>query len=278
MGKGSDPQHRTETHNCFGLLPQNLSSTRNRELFKYSNSPLPSKQSPQVTNIQIPIVGLVGGIGSGKSTVIRHVQGLHFEIINADDIAHELLETDRVRSAVLERFGESILDESGTVNRKSLGRLVFGETEEHRMNRQDLEKILHPEIRSRVEEMIRQVRPSSDSGGTTRKDGTAGTDVIILDAALLLEAGWDSVCDAVIFIDTPVEVRQERVQRNRGWSADELPKREALQMSIAEKRARSQYIVDNSGSLKESAASMERILNLICSKKKTTLRQPSSET
>lgn len=223
---------------------------------------MPSKQSPQVTNIQIPIVGLVGGIGSGKSTVIKHVQGLHLQLINADDIAHEQLKTDRVRRAVLERFGESILGESGDVDRKALGRLVFGETEEHRTRRRDLEKILHPEIRGRVEAMIRQV--------------PATTDVIALDAALLLEAGWDSVCDAVIYIDTPIDVRQERVQRTRGWAADELPRREALQLSLTEKRSRSDFIVDNSGSLEDSAASMERILKMICSKKKAQLQPHSS--
>ncbi len=224
---------------------------------KFDSTKLPSKQIPQLTDVQIPIVGIVGGIGSGKSTVVGHVDGLRIRLIQADEIAHELLRTSSIRAAVIRRFGESILDEAGEINRRVLGGLVFGETREHRENREDLEGILHPAIRSRVEEII--------------KSTGSETDVIILDAALLLEAGWKSRCDAVIFIDTSYELRQERVMRNRGWTADELPRREALQWPIDRKRRESDFVVNNEGTLKESGASMERILRQICESKRATL-------
>ncbi len=84
---------------------------------------------------------------------------------------------------------------------------------------------------------------------------------MILDAALLLEGGWDTTCDWLIFVETPEAVRQQRVQANRGWSADELSKRETTQWSVDTKKERADFIVDNSGTIQTAAAQMTQIFD-----------------
>ena len=88
---------------------------------------------------------------------------------------------------------------------------------------------------------------------------------MILDAALLLEGGWDDHCDWLVFIDTPLEIRRQRVKENRNWSADELSRRESTQWDISEKKQRADYIVDNSGLPEESAAQMKTVIQSILS-------------
>lgn len=86
-------------------------------------------------------------------------------------------------------------------------------------------------------------------------------DAVILDAALLLEGGWDATCDWLIFIDTPQQLREQRVKDNRGWSAEELARREASQLSIDAKKDRADFVIDNSGSIDDAAAQMKQIFS-----------------
>lgn len=82
-------------------------------------------------------------------------------------------------------------------------------------------------------------------------------EAVLLDAAVLFEAGWDELCDAVVFVEVPEAIRLERVSRTRGWNAEELEKREASQLSLAEKKKRADSIVDNSGSITEAGTRLE---------------------
>ena len=88
-------------------------------------------------------------------------------------------------------------------------------------------------------------------------------DAVIWDAALLLEAGWAEQCNALIFIDTPLSLRQSRVETNRGWTPDEHRRREAAQLSIDAKKERADFVIDNSGSLEAAVRQMETALELI---------------
>jgi len=191
-----------------------------------------------VTISRVPVVGLIGGIGSGKSALARWVAGQrNVRTLDADSAGHRALQNDAVRRQLCERFGDGILDASGAVSRPQLAAIVFGDSSEHRQRREALEEIVHPIIRAEIRAQLEQAAADPD------------LDLILLDAALLLEAGWNELCDAVVFVDTPRETRLERVRENRNWSDDELQRREASQKSVTEKRAAADAVVDNSRSI-----------------------------
>ncbi|MEJ7591575.1 MAG: dephospho-CoA kinase [Planctomycetaceae bacterium] len=197
----------------------------------------------------IPVVGIVGGVGAGKSSVVRSVSGLRLFVIDADRIGHELLLTGDICQKLCDTFGNEIFNETGQVLRNRLAEKVFGDSDELINNRNRLNEILHPAIRSEIHCSIKQAPQDVDA--------------IILDAALLLEAGWADECDAVIFIDTPVNLRQQRAAANRGWSMEEFQRREASQWSLLQKRQNAQFVVDNSGPVKVAAEQMKLVLEKI---------------
>lgn len=200
-----------------------------------------------------PIVGIVGGIGSGKSSVVRHVDGWNLRIIDADRIGHDLLHDSNVIKELRTAFGSSIFEDadSDQVSRSRLANVVFAEEDSEALK--TLNAILHPVIRTEIHSQIRN----------------AGTEVdaIILDAALLLEGGWAATCHWLIFIDTPYSVRCQRVLENRSWNQDELDRREARQLPVAEKRDRADFVVDNSGSIAAAAKQFGEVLTSILPKR-----------
>jgi len=199
--------------------------------------------------MSVPIIGILGGIGSGKSSVVRQVTEFRLQIIDADRIGHELLGNEDVLRDLRTHFDSSVFDSAGQVIRPKLAEVVFGETAEHHSALQKLNQILHPAIRRETQNQIKQA--SED------------TDAIVIDAALLLEAGWADPCDVMVYIDTPESDRIARVEANRGWSAEEQRKREQAQMPLDKKRAQSDYVVDNSGSIAHAAQQMTEILRQV---------------
>lgn len=195
-----------------------------------------------------PVIGILGGIGSGKSSVIRKIQDLKLLILDADVVGHEVLKSAAIIDQLVHAFGSEILD-GKQVDRRKLGSLVFGNHPKQQQNLKTLNSIVHPEIRQRLHDQIAAGKQNSDA--------------VILDASLLLEGSWDDHCDFLIFVDTDLDVRQERVQRTRGWDADELPKRERNQVSVATKRDRADFEVKNSGGLDDSVRQMRDILRQI---------------
>lgn len=183
---------------------------------------------------------------------MRHVRSLRLLIIDADQIGHELLADASVRQQLRELFGAGVFGPDGLVDRRSLAALVFGESAAHQQSRRRLEQVLHPAIRR---ETLRRIQLAPQD-----------VDAVILDAALLLEAGWADECTALIFIDTPLSERQRRVQAGRGWSADELLRREAAQLPVDVKKARADFVVDNSGTPEAAARQMENCLQIILSR------------
>ena len=178
-----------------------------------------------------PIIGIVGGVGSGKSTVADEFSVLGCAVLNADQIGHELLGDEGVRQQLQKRWGNEIIAPDGSVDRRLLGKIVFAsETELAALN-----AILRPLIRSRLVEGI----------------AAAGQDTpaIAIDAAVLFEAGWDELCTTVVFVDVPENIRLERVASSRGWTRDKWRQREKSQNSLDNKRTKCDYIVDNSSDL-----------------------------
>jgi dephospho-CoA kinase len=178
-------------------------------------------------------IGLIGGIASGKTLVAAEFARLGAGILDADRAAHAALDAPNIRDAIVARWGTDVLTSDGTVGRSAVARRVFALPPDGPRNRQFLEKLIHP----RARQIIEQER----AGMAAR-----GVPAVVVDAPLLLEAGWDAFCDAVVFVDAPVEVRSRRAAA-RGWSADELPTREATQIGIEAKRGRADAVIDNGG-------------------------------
>jgi len=197
----------------------------------------------------IPVIGIVGGIGSGKSSVARWVAARHQDVtlISGDEIGHEVLTEAAVRDAIRKRFGEPVFHADGQINRRALGQVVFGSSREHHWARDDLERIVHPRIRETIAEKIATA-------------AAAGQRAVLLDAAVLFEAGWNDLCHAVVFIDVPRDERYARLREIRGWDDAETERRESSQASLESKRSRSQFIVDNSGPLEAAGRQLEEIL------------------
>lgn len=181
------------------------------------------------------VIGIVGGIGSGKTEVSKLFVRRGGWLFQADSCGHQLLENEKTKQKIVSKFGPSILDAEGTISRKVLGELVFSKAE----MREALEEILHPEIRKKAVESINLGQQSSDHS------------FIVLDIPLLLEKDWRDLCDKLVFIDCKDELRQQRV-KGRGWS-DELWKiREKTQMPLTPKAQLCDYTIINSADLNET--------------------------
>jgi dephospho-CoA kinase len=177
---------------------------------------------------QIPVIGLAGGIGSGKSTVARILGELGCVVSDSDGEARAALQREPVRSRVVERWGAGVLSGDGAVDRGAVARIVFADAGE----RAWLESLIHPLLKATREAL----RAEAARGGATG---------FVIDAPLLFEAGLDGECDAVIFVDCPREARLSRVRASRAWDGAELERREKAQLPLDEKRRRSDYFVRN---------------------------------
>ncbi len=197
----------------------------------------------------IPVVGLIGGIGAGKSLAAEALARRGAFVLDADAVGHALLDQRPVRDRVVERFGTGVLapstgpDEPQHIDRRALGEIVFAQP----AALCDLETILHPIMRRTFERAIAR---------TIRRGRARG---VVLDAAILLEAEWDSLCDRVVFIDAPRDQRLARVAGSRGWGESTLEDRERAQLPLDQKRQRADEVVRNDAGPEALEASMSRI-------------------
>ena len=192
-----------------------------------------------------PVIGLLGGIGSGKSTVARVFKDLGCVVADADADAHQVLSETEVVEALRERWGDGVVRPDGTPDRREIGRIVFDDPAE----RAWLESVVHPRV-----SMLRKERFEA-----APEDATA----LLVDAPLILEANLDEECDHLVFIECPIEVRLSRVDSTRGWDAEELARREAAQVSLEEKRSRADELIMNTGSLAELEEQVRSILSRV---------------
>lgn len=176
-------------------------------------------------------IGLVGGIGAGKSAVARILDELGFVVLDADKDAKAALDLPRVRDQLVAWWGSDILDPAGKIDRKRIASVIFANDAE----RKRLESLVHPIVTSGRATTIEKAR----------REGKPG---VVVDAPLLLEAGSDKDCDTVWFVDAPRDQRLRRVA-TRGWTEEELTRRESAQVSLAEKRARSNVVITNDADL-----------------------------
>lgn len=176
-----------------------------------------------------PVIGLMGAPGSGKSYVAKQLADLGAAVIDADAIAREVLDLPEVSGALADWWGAEVLLADGRVNRAMVGNRVFDNPKELAR----LESLVHPRVNARRRELRALYRGDND------------VVAIIEDCPLLLERELEGDCDVLVYVDVPLEIRQERVLRTRGWSAQELARREKNQTPLDIKRARADYVFDN---------------------------------
>lgn len=199
------------------------------------------------------VVGLVGRIGAGKSTVARAFADLGAEVVDADRLAHDVLGEPEVAAAIAARFGGDVLDAGGRVRRPLLAERVFGPTPAHDAALADLEAIVHPRVRRRVEERIHSIAAA----------GTAGPRaVVVLDVPLLMQADWDRRCDRLIRVDCDEAERRRRVD-GRGWPEVQRQARErAWERGYRPPPPEKTLVVDASG---EPAYTHEQVGRIVAS-------------
>ncbi len=182
-----------------------------------------------------PVIGLIGAIGAGKSTVAAVMGSLGGFVVDADKLGHEVLDEPAVRDQLVERWEPGILRDDGCVNRRAVGTIVFADPAERKV----LESIVFPRIHEREEELFAMA------------DADPATRFIVLDAAVLVEAGRGEVCKKLVYIDAPREERLKRLAARSGWTDEELTQRESAQLPLAEKRRLADATLDNDGDAAE---------------------------
>lgn len=206
-----------------------------------STTPAPMPQAAE----RPVVIGLLGGIGSGKSSVARHLAASGAAWLDADRLAHAALDAPEVVAALRERHGDRLVmtGDPPRIDRASLGRLVFGSEPAQCEALAHLESLVHPRVRA---ELMRRIDRHLEE-----RDVPA----VLLDVPLLLEtAAFAPRCDLLLFVDSEAPVRAARVAARHGWSPAEFARREALQRSVAQKRAHADVVIRNHG----DAAALER--------------------
>ena len=201
------------------------------------------------------IIGILGGIGSGKSTVAKVFAENGCAVINADKIAHDVLEEDGVKKHISEAFGEGVF-EGDFVDRKKLGEAVF----ESKVNADVINGIIHPKVLAEIDKLI-------DVYGRDK-----GVRAIVLDVPLLAEVGWEKKCDKLIFVECSPEIKVQRAEKN-GLSEENLKKREKFQFSLDKKAQLAHYIVHNNSDLGKVTDQVIQFLSTITFVQGTTFEQ-----
>lgn len=188
------------------------------------------------------VIGLVGGIGSGKSVASAMLAELGAEVINADLVGHEVYEPGKPGfDAIVAEFGSDVVGQDGRIDRKRLGATVFADA--GRLDR--LNAIVHPLIRTEIERRIGRAREKGDARA------------VVVEAAILLEAGWRSLVDQVWVISARREDVLARLATQRGMAASETDARIAKRMTDAERRSVADVVIENTGSLDDLRARLE---------------------
>ena len=191
------------------------------------------------------ILGIVGGIASGKSAVSAALGELGAVVLDADRAAHAVLQQEAVKQALRERWGEGIFDADGQIDRAAVARQVFTDSPTREADRHFLEQTIHPRIHQHFKAKLIAT-------------AALGEKMAVIDAPLLLEAGWEDLCNDVVFVDCDEKGRLERALR-RGWTEQQFMEREAAQMPIAEKRQKATVTVDNSGPPEAMRAQLQEL-------------------
>jgi dephospho-CoA kinase len=193
---------------------------------------------------KIPLIGITGGVASGKSFVAEQFRAKGAAVVSADQLAHEVLRYDEIKQRACERWGDAILGDGGEIDRQRLAAIVFAPPPGGPRELKFLEELTHPAIGRLAREQVERLG--------REKTATA----IVLDVPLLVESGWNEWCDAIVFVDVPRVVRLKRAQA-RGWTEEDFARREASQESLETKRKLADVVIDNSATAETTQAQVD---------------------
>ena len=198
-----------------------------------------------------PVIGIAGGIGSGKSFIARLFGEERCLVIDSDRQVSEVYNDAHVRRVLREWWGNDVIRPDGHINRKLIGAKVFNDAGQ----RKRLEELIHPRV----------------NAARQRAMALAGPEVVafVWDTPLLFETGLNRQCDAVVFVESSREDRLKRVRENRGWDAAELSRREISQWPLDRKREIADYVVSNTADAGFARSQVQDVLSRILVKSTT---------
>lgn len=194
-----------------------------------------------------PIIGIVGGIGSGKSHVARLFGQLGCLVIDSDEQVRQAYASDAVKATLRAWWGPDVFDDRGEVDRRAVARRVFTDEAEKRR----LEGLLHP--------LVARMRDQA----MARAADDPAVRAFVWDTPLLVETGLDAQCDAVVFVDAPPEERLRRVTQSRGWTSQEWERREKSQAPLDKKRKVAKFLVENTARAETVRSQVRDVLSRI---------------
>ena len=197
-----------------------------------------------------PIIGIIGGVGSGKSTVAAEFGKLGCAVIDADKIAHELLEKKAAKKKIVDLFGQTVLNSAGKIDHRKLADVVFADADKL----SSLNKIIHPLVLGRAEELIKQYNRQNE------------VKAIVLDMPLLVEVGWAKRCDKLIFVDCKRQLRVDRAKKMGVFDENQIKIRENFQISLDNKAKLTDNIIDNNSGFLALARQVADIFSYIVGK------------
>ena len=189
------------------------------------------------------VVGLVGGVASGKSTVARMFAELGARVIDADVIAHKVLEAPAICAKLRQRWGEKVFGKDGRPDTLQIAEIVFGNPAEMSV----LNQLVHPATCRRIREQMEDAQTGN------------GAPLIVLDAPMLYEDGLDEGCNVVVFVEAHRVRRASRASASRGWTPEEMDRRESAQMPLDEKVRRADATIDNNGTPEKTRSQVKRL-------------------
>jgi len=198
---------------------------------------------------RIPIIGLTGGIGTGKSTVAQMLAELGAAVIHADAVGHQIYLPDMPAwREIVEAFGAGVLNADRTINRQALGKVVFEDPQALRT----LNRIVHPRMYDRMGELVTELR------------ARGGMPAIVIEAAILLEANWTPLVDFVWVVVASEATVTERLSQQRNLSPEQVRARLAAQLPDEERLKQAQVVIPNDGSLAEVRAAVRQAWEQLC--------------
>ncbi len=190
------------------------------------------------------LIGLTGNIASGKSKISEYLKSKGFKIIDADSIGKTVLSIDSVKNKIIRTFGKNIVNDDGSINRRELGRIVFSSKE----NLKKLNRITLPILTKLIKRKIGELMKKK-------------VKYAVLDAAILIEAGWHKLVDEVWVVYTDSETQLERLIKRENYSVEEAKNRIDAQLNIEEKLKYADKVIDNSHNWENTKEQIDKILD-----------------
>lgn len=188
------------------------------------------------------VIGITGGVGAGKSTVLEILEkDYHAQIIQADEVAHLLMKPGQVcYQEIIDAFGDEIVSEDKSFNKRAISDLIFKNKE----NQEVMNRIVHPAVKAKIKEMIQE----------------SSYELIVVEAALLIEAGFRDICDEFWYIYVSTQERVKRLYEKRGYSEVKSYSMIQNQLSHAQFLKHCEHVVDNSGTIEDTRKEIARIM------------------